>query len=91
MKKRPYRVRQGCEIHYSDGKVYPSGSVIYLTIIEANTQFWRDIEIPDRIHRQDLEVKVNEEYRGYRRGALMKKAKDSGIDPKEVEEYLRRH
>lgn len=91
MKSRPYRVREGCEIHYSDGKIYPSGSVIHLTIDEVNTKFWRDVEIPDKRHRQDLEMKVNEEYRNMRRGAMMQKAREKGIDPETVEEYLREH
>ena len=91
MKKRPYRVREGCEIHYSDGTIYPSGSVIHLTIFEVNTKYWRDVEIPDKRHRQDLEMKVNEEYRNMRRGAMMQKARAKGIDPEVVEEYLREH
>ena len=91
MKKRPYRVREGCRIHYSDGLIYPSGSVIHLTIDEVNSKFWRDVEIPDKRHRQDLEMKVNEEYRDMRRGALMQKARATGINPEEVEDYLRRH
>ena len=84
MKKRPYRVREGCEIHYSDGSVYPSGSVIHLTIDEVNTKYWRDVEIPDKRHRQDLEMKVNEEYRNMRRDAMMQKARARGIDPETV-------
>jgi len=91
MKKRPYRVREGCKIHYSDGRVYPSGSVIYLTTDEVNIKFWRDVEIPDKRHRQDLEMKVNEEYRNMRRDAMMKKALEKGLDPKIVETYLREH
>ena len=90
MKKRPYRVREGCKIHYSGG-VYPPGSVIHLTIFEVNTKYWRDVEIPDKRHRQDLEMKVNEEYRNMRRGAMMQKARARGIDPETVEEYLREH
>jgi len=91
MKKRPYRVREGCEIRYQDGKTYRSGSVIHLTINEVNTKFWRDVEIPDKRHRQDIEMKVNEEYRNMRRGAMMKKARAKGIDLDTVEEYLREH
>jgi hypothetical protein len=90
-KKRAYRVRQGSEISYSDGKTYPSGSTIYLTIDEVNIKFWRDVEIPDKRHRQDLEMKVNEEYRNYRREAMMQKAIAKGIDPDTVEDYLRSH
>jgi len=78
-------------ISYSDGKDYPSGSIIRLTADEVNIQFWRDVEIPDVRHRQDLEMKINEEYRGMRRGALMEKARATGIEPEVVEEYLRGH
>lgn len=91
MKKKPYRVREGCEIHYQDGHIYRSGDVIHLTIDEVNSKFWRDVEIPDKRHRQDLEMKVNEEYRDMRRGALMQKARATGINLEEVEDYLRRH
>jgi len=91
MKKRPYRVKPGCIISYSDGKDYPSGSIIYLTADEVNLEFWRDVEIPDKRHRQDLEMKINEEYRNMRKGALMEKARAVGIESEVVEEYLREH